>query len=117
MLLLYIFLLHMCLASITDWKRRIAFLSGIKVIHHLVLVYLLLMHMWVKYLVHFVGLLRLKLLLDLLVVLEVLGTRQLGIFWLILLNESNLALKDFAWVLLMHLVLVSRHFDGRSQLL
>lgn len=117
MLLLHIFLLHKGLAAITDWERSIAILSGIKVIHHLILLHLLLMHMWVKHLVHLVGLLRLKLLLDLLVVLEVLGSRQLGIIWLILLNEPDLALKDFAWVLLMHLVLVSRHFDGRSQLL
>ena len=107
----------MCLAAITDWERSIAILSGIKVIRHLILLHLLLMHMRVKHLVHFVGLLRLKLLLDLLVVLEVLGSRQLGILWLILLNEPDLALKDFAWVLLMHLVLVSRHFDGRPQLL
>ena len=82
-------------------------------IHHLILLQLLLlMHLWVKHLVHFVGRLGLKLFLDLLIVLEVLGGRQLSVFWLILLNESELALKDFAWVLLMHLVLVTRHFDG-----
>ena len=93
------FLLHKYLTAITNWKRSIAILSGIKVFHHLILLQLLLMHLWVKHLVPFVGLLRLKLLLDLLVVLKVLGSRQLGIFWLILLNEPDLALKDFAWVL------------------
>ena len=104
------------LAATTDWKRSVVILSGIKVIHHLILLQLMLIHLWVKHLVHFGGLLRLKLLLDLLAVLEVLGCRQLGVFWLVLLNEPELALKDFAWVLLMHLVLISWHFDGRSQL-